>query len=142
MEASNACRIINDDIVFQPDWKITAEENTKRFENGVKIHIEFFAYDSSREHFERGNVHLYPVNIRVDFSMQVDECRTPEDVMFKLFEIIMKVYEHETREFLRLKSARHAAPFHPHKPATMMEYHDRMGTGAHGMVHDLIYGIG
>jgi hypothetical protein len=142
MEAAAACKIINDDLVFQPDWDITAKDNTHRFEDCVTVHMEFFAYDSSREHFTKGTVHLYPTRIHVESSVQVADCHTPEDLMFKILELILRTYEHEAREFLRLKSKSMAAPFHPHKPDTMLAYAERTGRGAAGLVHDLTYGLG
>jgi hypothetical protein len=141
MDASEACRIINDELVFQPDWEISGVDHTNRFEDSCIVHFEFFAYDSKREHFISNTVHLYPSRIHVEFPIQVTECETAFDVMYKVHELIMRIYEHETREFLRLKSHRMEAPFHPHKPNTMMAYHERTGNGAMGLVDDLTYGI-
>lgn len=141
MEASQACRIINEELVFQPDWEITGKDHTNRFEDSCIVHFEFFAYDSSREHFLTETVQLYPTRIHVEFPIQVTDCTSPEDVMFKVHELIMRIYEHETREFLRLKSHRMEAPFHPHKPDTMYEYNRRTDNLPMGLVQDLTYGI-
>jgi hypothetical protein len=141
MEASQACRIINDELVFQPDWAISAKDHTKRFENSCIVHFEFFAYDSSREHFLKNQVTLYPSRIHVEFPIQVEDCQTPEDVMWKVHMLIMRIHDHETREFLRLKSHRMEAPFHPHKPNTMMAYAERSGGGGRSIATDLTYGL-
>lgn len=117
MRASYAASLINE-LVFLPEWKFEAEPFTKRFENSVKIKVTYQARNSDRDHAP-DYVEWIPGGARASFCILVGDCLTPGDVVRKLIdEVIMPIYLHETREFLRYAHSLDA-PFHPHRLETM-----------------------
>ena len=117
MTVDDAVEIINS-VVFMPEWTFTAEPFTKRFQDGVKIHVTYEARNSNRDQAPT-YMEWIPGGARADFTIQVTDCYTPDDVMRRLLtEVIMPIQEHEAREFLRYPGSL-VAPFHPHNSDTM-----------------------
>lgn len=117
LTVDQAVNLINT-LVFMPEWTLTAEPYVKRFEDAVKIHVTYDARNSNRDKAP-GYSEWIEGGARADFVLQVSDCFTPDDLMRKLInEVIMPIFEHETREFLRYPDTL-VAPFHPHNFDTM-----------------------
>jgi hypothetical protein len=117
LSVADAVTLINS-VVFLPDWTFTAEPFTKRFQDAVKIRVNYAARNSDRPEAPEYNTWI-PGGARAEFVIQVTDCLGPDDVMRKLLtEVIMPIFEHEAREFLRYPDSLDA-PFHPHRWDTM-----------------------
>lgn len=112
-----AVEIINS-IVYLPDWRIVAHSYTGRFQDGILVNVNYQARNSNREEAP-AYAHMVPGGIHVKAVIQVTGLRTRADVAHKLItDVIMPIWEHETREFVRFPDSLDA-PFHPHNTATM-----------------------
>lgn len=122
MDASSAITIINEALVFAPGWTITAEPFTERFENTIKVSVNYPACQTARDDAKEG----YPHVIHADASfVMVCDCNDTADLFRKLLEeVIFPIQHHEAREMLRLKPT-FWAPFHPHKIGGMEAWGDR-----------------
>lgn len=115
-----AVTLINS-VIYKPEWRIEAESYTKRFQDGIKVHVNYDARNSNRDQAPAYNQWIEG-GARADFMIQVTDCRTPEDVMRKLLtDVILPVEEHEAREFLRFPGSLDA-PFHPHNTGPMLAW--------------------
>lgn len=117
ISVSDAVDLINS-MVFLPEWEWTARDYTGRFEGGIRIDVVYQARNSDRENapdyteWTKGGG-------RASYVILITDCFTPEDVLRKLIdEVIMGIFMHETREFLRYPDTL-VAPFHPHRQDTM-----------------------
>lgn len=120
LSVEDAVNLINT-VVFLPEWTITAESFTKRFQDAVKIHVVYEARNSDR-HEAPAYANWIPGGARADFVIHVADCSTPDDLMRKLItDVIMPIQEHEAREFLRYPDTLDA-PFHPHNYSTMQAW--------------------
>lgn len=117
ISVAEAVHLINT-VVYKPEWTFDAEPFTKRFQDGVKVHVNYEARNSDRDKAPE-YADMIPGGARADFTIQVSDCSTPDDVMRKLLvEVILPIEEHEAREFLRYPGSL-VAPFHPHNYDTM-----------------------
>lgn len=115
-----AVQIINT-IIFHPDWTFRAESYTGRFHDGILVHVNYEARDSNRENAPEYKVWT-PGGGRADFVIQVTGAQTRDDIARRLLtDVIMPIWEHESREFLRYPDT-HDAPFHPHRMPEMIAW--------------------
>jgi hypothetical protein len=135
MKPASAARLINA-MIYKPGWKITATDNTHRFEGTVKVDILYPAFDSGSnalpDAWEKG----YPEEIgggaRASFNIMVADCGDDCDMYRKVIDVIMEIELHEAREFLRVLPTGWA-PFHPNRADGMK----RWGTPQ----ADLLFGV-
>jgi len=113
LTVSEAVRILNEEIVYKPSWKIQARSHTKRFQRTIAVRIEYPCQNSNLEDAKLGYPNSivtyaeFPITLGQDWG-HLELCRA-------LIESIMKIEEHEAREFLRLPNLENwRAPFHPH----------------------------
>lgn len=117
---AEAVEIINS-IIFHPDWTFRAESYTGRFHDGVLVHVNYEARDSNRENAPEYKVWT-PGGGRADFVIQVTGAKTRDDIARRLLtDVIMPIWEHESREFLRYPDTLDA-PFHPHRMPEMIAW--------------------
>lgn len=130
MECLSACQLINELVLFEPGWKFTATDHTNRFEGTIKVRIEYPAQNTNRDQAADG----YPERIctYAEFTMTVADCGESHALYHKLFKLLMKVHEHESREYFRIRPTNYA-PFHPHRIGGM----ERWGTTD----SDLLFGV-
>lgn len=59
----------------------------------------------------------YPEKKRLDWDLPVtsSQFRDEGDLLRSVFDVLMSIETHESREFFRVKSNNYAAPFHPHR---------------------------
>jgi hypothetical protein len=129
MECGTAVRLINEQLVFRPGWKISAECFCHRFEECVKVTFDYPAFETNRDRAEQG----YPEANRphASYSFQVADL-DDEGLWRKLLECVADIDSHEARETLRVKPT-FWAPFHPHRKDGMQ----RWGTPD----RDLVFGL-
>lgn len=120
MHSSIAAEFLDTQLSYKPDWYFSAEAEG---ENAVYFGMTFPAFNSNQRLMEaRMRVSIRP---SVGFLLNVGGCRNTLDLMRLVIAAIMKVEEHEAREFLRLKGS-YEAPFHPHKPEGMLAWGDEL----------------
>lgn len=122
-----------DQLVYKPGWKFEAKDDTKRFEDSICIKITYPAYDSARESWD-DDLGQYTKQIvtYATFRFIVRDC-CDVDLYRRVIEMIMKIEEHEAREFLRTKETLWA-PFHPHRLDGMKRWGDNLEG-------DLLFGV-
>lgn len=138
MDATTAMNFINNDLVYKPDWDIEATCHTHRFNETVKVTFQFTCFNTNREVVQRGVQHLSAFRNHVALLLPVGKFKTTDDLMEGMLDLILRVEEHEAREFLRNKREGFRAPFHPHIEECMVEYAERKGTEC--LLKDLLYG--
>lgn len=115
-----AIEIINT-IIFHPDWTFRAESYTGRFHDGILVRVNYEARDSNRDKAPE-YAEWTPGGGRADFAIQVTGLKTRDDVARLLItDVIMPIWEHESREFLRYPDTLDA-PFHPHRMPEMLAW--------------------
>ena len=110
MDVQSAIKLIGQ-IKIMPFWDLEAEDHTHRFEGAICLKVTYPSYETSREMFALG----YPEANRpyAKFPIIV---RDLDDIgLYRaITAILVEIYEHEVREFLRI-SPTGWAPFHPHQ---------------------------
>jgi hypothetical protein len=130
MEVDTALAIINEQLVFAPGWKISAEPFTHRFESGIKVCVTYPACATERKEAPAGYPRL--IEARADFVI-VLHCDREETLLRQLLEeVIMPIQCHEAREMLRLKPS-FWAPFHPHRNGGMERWGDKQSDVMFGL---------
>lgn len=109
MENASAVELISN-LIFMPGWTITASDHSSRFEGTITVRVDYPARNSNRDQAPD-----YPEEIATYavFPMIVADC-SDEDLYYKMIKVLAEIFEHETREFLRVPGT-HWAPFHPHR---------------------------
>lgn len=109
MEIRTAIDLVNE-MVYLPNWSFEATDHGKRFEGTVAVKVTYPAVETNRPEAREG----YPVENRpyATFPLMVHGMCN-QDLYYGLGVVIMKIYEHEMREALRIKPT-YWAPFHPH----------------------------
>lgn len=110
MDTNTAIDLIKE-VAYLPGWQFEATDHSNRFEGTISLKITYPAVETNRKEAREG----YPVENRpyATFPLMVHGMCT-EDLYYALGNVLMKVYEHEMREGLRIKPT-FWAPFHPHK---------------------------
>lgn len=110
METESACRLINQALTYKPKWKFEAESNEKRFEGTITVCIHYPAFASEREY---EGEYTDEIMTYAKFRIVVSDC---DDMTLyrRLLEKLLKIEEHEAREFFRVQPT-NWAPYHPHR---------------------------
>lgn len=112
MLTETACRIINENVVFFPGWKIYAEDFTSRHEGCVCLYIEAPSVETNRpEAMEGYCVRNTP---RATTMLQVADLADDVALHRAVIEKLIEFWTHEARECYRVKPS-YWAPFHPHQ---------------------------
>lgn len=98
-------------LCYKPGWSFVASDHSKRFEGSIKVRITYPARNSDRSQAREG----YPTEITTyaEFAMMVGDIMEINQLLRRLINAILKIEEHESREFLRVRGT-YSAPFHPH----------------------------
>lgn len=119
MQVATAVELVHQ-LAFFPGFEFKAHDHTSRFEGTIKVRIEYEAWNTNRETLEDGQ---YTEKIRTyaEFPLMVEDI-TDEAVLYRrLMVVLMRLYEHEAREALRVKGTLWA-PFHPHRLGGMRRW--------------------
>ena len=112
MECESACRLINDLIIYEPNWKITATDHTNRFEGTIVIRIDYPARNTNRDQADGG--YANPIMTYASFTIVAHECSDMTELYRQVLQRILLIHEHEAREYFRIHPT-NWAPFHPHR---------------------------
>lgn len=134
MRVDTAVNLVNNDLVFWPNWKISAEDYSHRFEDTICVSFE---YES--RNYVRGDAPDYPNTITATAkqAIVVADMKTPEDLLFAVLKRVEKIQSHEAREAMRLRST-NWAPFYPHKVDGQKRWAEKNGCAVDD---DLIFGV-
>lgn len=135
MKPESACRLINESMMYRPGWTFDASEHKERFENAIRVRIEFDTLDTSAV-TDAGFDSSF--RLHVTFTLMVGKM---DDVgLYRaVLGVILRVEEHEAREFLRIRPT-HWAPFHPHQDDGIERWHKTPDVPDY-FVTDIQYGI-
>jgi hypothetical protein len=143
MKVETAMKMINDELIFIPGWKFTARDHRNRFQDSIILRIDYPAQNSNRDQVTGENAeNPYPESIMTyaEFPMIIADGCTTDDLFGYVGDCIMKIQEHEMREFLRIKGTGWA-PFHPHHTDGMIRWESRHHNATPAMMSDLQFGI-
>ena len=112
MDKTEAMRLINA-VQYKPGWEISAPETWMQamYSGAVVVNIKWTARDTNREYAIQG----YPVSKAMEVDDLIPFDCTREELLRRVFELIMELELHESREFFRVAPT-YEAPFHPHRP--------------------------
>ena len=124
METQSAITLVGQ-LIYKPGWKFTATDHTNRFEGTIKVRVDYPARNSNRDQAEEG----YPEEIMTyaEFPVLVGDCSSVLTLYRRVIDALVRIEEHETREFLRVPGT-NWAPFHPHRLDGMKNWHKTQGT--------------
>lgn len=118
MNVSSAVELVNR-LVFLPEWQITAEDHQNRFEGSIVVNFVYQARRSERE-LAPQYLEFVPGGAKASFPLVVSDL--DEIGLYRaVLGLIMEVWEHESREFLRVAPT-NWAPFHPHRADGMARF--------------------
>ena len=111
MEVTTALELING-LVYKPGWKVSATDHTNRFEGSIILRVDYPAQSTDRVEAREG----YPTDITTyaQEPIVVAECGDETALFRCVIDVILKIEEHEAREYFRVEPT-FWAPFHPHK---------------------------
>jgi hypothetical protein len=125
MQAQQAIDVINN-LAYKPGWEFSARPVPTWFRDAyanvrgesLPEQMIVFSYKIETVNTDRDNARSgYPEGrtLDADDPMDVTVFNGEDDLMFHLFQLIMELELHESREFFRRKDQGWEAPFHPHK---------------------------
>lgn len=137
MRVETALVLINESLVFLPNWTIEATDHRKRYEDAICLRLTIKdAPFSEREEAPKYLRHV-PNGVHSEFPIHVGDCNDIDELAGRVLDAILDTFAHEAREFLRIKPTMWA-PFHPHKRDGIDRWTAR--TGRHPD-QDFKYGI-
>lgn len=138
MRTETAIELINHNLIFFPGWHLGAKDHTKRFEGTIILRIDYHTWETGRENAAQN----YPqeIDTYAEFPIVVVDMANDVDLYREIICCIMKVWEHETREALRVKGSLWS-PFHPHAVDGMKRWVETTPRGDR-IMPDLQFGIG
>lgn len=147
-------------MVYKPGWEFEAQDATSRFENAVVVTIWYPCPDSNRDNAMKGYPDVEPCNVvkggkeieagtptirpegkaKASFTLMIGDADDTK-LYYMLSTAIMKIEEHEMREFMRTKPT-FWAPFHPHRTDGMKRWAEMSNREfADVQMGDLTFGI-
>jgi hypothetical protein len=120
MKMDDACDLINNRLVYKPEWRFEAEPHMPRFPGQIKVTVHYPAQNSNLPDAKLG----YPNAIMTyaKFPIIVKTLTDKYELAKCLVEKILEIEAHEAREFLRLPEDGWLAPFHPHSVTGMARW--------------------
>lgn len=111
MDVNTAIELVGQ-LAYFPGWEFEASDHCKRFEGSITVKVTYPSFETNRPEAKEG----YPVENRpyATFPLMVHEMSNATDLYYAIGQVIMKIYDHEMREALRVKPT-YWAPFHPHQ---------------------------
>lgn len=120
MRVHEAIALINE-ISYKPGWTFTPEDYTKRFEDTVLVKVGYPAPNSDAEFAPDYKQDVLPV-ARAQFPLIVGDVTNRLEFYRRIMDIILKIEEHEAREFFGVDRTYFDKPFHPHTLAGMQAW--------------------
>lgn len=136
MNIDTACQLIAT-LIYKPGWKFQAASFEKRHEGVIALRVTYPAMNSDRDQADNGFPNEVPGGVRADFVMPVGDLKDATCLYKRLLcNVIMKIEEHEAREFLRVQPTKWA-PFHPHHQDGMERWGDMESDLKFGYAHSI-----
>lgn len=105
-------------LAFKPGWTFEAREiHSYEWWHAPTTDVIFMmtceTVDTDRQYACKG----YPERKTLDWELAVssDKYDTEDELLRSVFDLLMDIELHESREFFRQKNENWEAPFHPHK---------------------------
>jgi hypothetical protein len=121
MQVSTAVELIHE-LIFFPGFEFKATDHTDRFEGTVKVRIEYDAWNTNRETLDDDH-YTEKIKTYAEFPLMVEDIRSEAVLYRRLMVVLMRLYEHEAREALRVRGTLWS-PFHPHKVGGMRRWRE------------------
>lgn len=137
MQVSTAVELIHT-LIFFPGFEFKAADHTDRFEGSVRVRVEYDAWNTNRETVTDGH---YTEQIRTyaEFPIMVEDVADEHVLYRRLMGCLMRLYEHEAREALRVRGTQWA-PFHPHRVGGMRRWLATSDDEAADLLGDFTFG--
>lgn len=137
MLVNSAIRLINEGLVYKYGWEFHAEDDTRRYEGAIKVKIDYPANKSERADMRAAaladeDTATEAIMTYATFRIIAEECKDDTALYKKVLEAVLRIEEHEAREFFRVLPT-YWAPFHPHKADGMQRWGTREA--------DLLFGV-
>jgi hypothetical protein len=106
----DACRLINEGLIIPPDIRaMEAHPCLHRFDDAIVL--ETYTRPRLSQHWPDYDV-IAPEDVVCKNYVRVGDVETADDLVIRVIDVLVKISEHEIREFVRLADGR--APAHPH----------------------------
>lgn len=149
MLVADALRLVKG-ITYRPDWSFTAQDYTKRFQDSIRLRIDYTAPDTD---VKWAPTYDHIINTHADFVIHLTGLRTPEEFYRQVFRVILEVELHEAREFFAVSGSEFHKPVHPHTHEGMFNWAVNFNPNFHNgastagavetsVKHDLQFGVG
>lgn len=128
MNATEAAQVLRS-IAYRPGWQFDAiafeemEPGQKAIfrrvlgddvSSLVLFRYVFDTVDTNQEYAADG--YQQPKTLEDSQPLDAADFKDADDLMFAVFNQLMRIELHESREYFRRKDQNYAAPFHPHRP--------------------------
>lgn len=108
--AHEAVRMINEEVTYKPNWKISAEIDLFDLifsgDDRFTLIVSFDTVDSSDPELKR------EISPELPATIFIEEAWDKDALMRAVFNAVWTIEEHEAREFFRVGKS---APLHPHR---------------------------
>lgn len=113
MDNGTAVKTING-LRFMPGWRFDAYDFTNGQGDTIMARALIDTVNSDQDKAKQG----YPQKITLERSIMLrpESYEDSDQLAAALFQWIMEILIHESREFLRYSTEDHRAPLHPHRP--------------------------
>lgn len=99
-----------DHVDLEPTRRLLGRDN---LHSVVLLHYTVETVDTNRENARIG--YLLPKTLDNTVPLDASDFRDADELLFYLFQWVMELEEHESREFFRCADRDWHAPFHPHR---------------------------
>lgn len=112
MDVNEALNLL-EEVIYKPDWTVTATDHTSRFQDSVCIRVDYKAFNTNRALARKG----YPeiIDTYATFPLIVGDIVGEDELWMQGLKVLLAIETHESREFFRIKREDFRAPFHPHR---------------------------
>lgn len=111
MRVESAIELVRQ-LIYKPGWDFTAEDARNRFENAIRVRVEYPAHETAREDALQGYPHVN--RPYASFFVLVGEDCDDITLYRRVMKTVLCIEEHEAREYFRVQPTGWA-PFHPHQ---------------------------
>jgi len=137
MEVETALKLVNEGVIFLPNWEVIAEDHTDRFGDAICVKFNITDARRSEREFAPGYTEVVPNGARARFPIYVGDIHEPTELLGRVLDAALDNFAHEAREFLRLQPTGWA-PFHPHRDDGIRRWAERTGRDP---MRDYLFGI-
>lgn len=137
MEVETALTLVNESLIFLPNWEVVAEDHSDRFGEAVCVKFNITDARRSEREFAPDYCEFVSTGARAKFPIFVGNIYEPAELLGRVLDAALDNFAHEAREVLRLKPT-NWAPFHPHRDNGIHKWAERTGRDP---MRDYLFGI-